>query len=159
MEVRVAIGMGEAENLLELIGQDEDAPVFMRQEMVDRVEQAARPASQRLLATRHDGVGQFKLRLADERSGEISKGIASRLHHNKLPVRVAVAEITTLQRRQQSRANQRRLSTAAGADDGQKVLLPQDLQHADDVSAPPVEQRRLAELEGPQTGKWRDKLN
>ena len=68
-----------------------------------------------------------------------------------MPFGIAFTEIPLIQRWPQSRSDKRRLAAAARSHHGQEVVLLQNVQHADDVFFPTVEQRRLVELERPQT--------
>ena len=147
----------EPEQLLELIDDEDDVLARRQPGLAHRLEEAAAAAAQESVergATRvaqlagwpeHIGVVERRRHAADgilARPERCDTPAGSRLHHEP-----------AVQGRNETRADQRRLAAARGADDREEASGPEAPQEVVHLALAPEEQVVLVRLEGPQARK------
>jgi hypothetical protein len=141
-----------AEQLLELVDDEEHALARVEPGLPRGVHEAERAAPQRGLDERgpHAGVGPARAehRFVGERQREVAEGVVAGAHDGDAPARAGPGHQAAVERGQQPGADERRLAAPGGADDGEEARAAEPREQLVRLALAPEEEVVLLRLEG-----------
>ena len=147
----------EAEELLKLVGDDEDVLVRRQPRLADALDQARLAAPQRDLEEGLVGLGGIVLPADDvgrvERLGEVSDRIFTWTEDRDAPARPGARHHAAVKRGDEARADERRLAAPGRADHGEEPAAAEPRQDLVDAGFPPEEKVVFVRLETAEAGK------
>ncbi len=140
------------EELLELVGDEDEVPALRQVPVLAPLDERFRAAAEErgedldLVLLRRRTVAE-----AEERLGERADRVAARAEVGDLPVRAGAGEIAELQRVEQAGLDEGGLAAAGGAEDGEEAGRGEDVDHLVDAGLAAEEDVELFPLEGAQS--------
>jgi hypothetical protein len=149
----------EAEQLFELIDENEQIVIFRQPRLAYRVHQPVRPAAEGRVHQHLVGGREFLVRDPEhipvrQCRGEVPERILPRPQDGHAPAGAGADEIAGLQGRDETGAYEGRFAAPRGTDDRQEAVRPQPAQQLVDLLFTAEEQVLFVRLEGAQSGKW-----
>jgi hypothetical protein len=150
--------VAEAEQLLELIDDDEQLVVGVDMRETDGFRETARTAAQRRVEQDLLRGSEFRIRTAQhvgraQDRREVPKRIFARPHRRDAPARARARHEAAQHRRNQPGADQRRLAAARGPDEGEEAGRAEAAEKLVDLALASEEEVVFVGLERPKAGK------